>query len=455
MFIYRFVSAGPDQRRTETSDATGHVRGSYTYLDDKGVQHSVHYIAGPETGYRVLKTVKGPHLPTVFPFGRPEIIPPDFYDYSKDSDVFDTAASGHVKPGGGRPTGGRPNEGRPNAVKPGGAKPDDSKPSSKEDGVDFSKDKDQDEFNFGNKKPVRPARPGGKPTFDRPSYTDEDTDDFGDLFGENGPGTGGAVSSSDIGGTTARPSRPTSGQLPSKPGLSSDEDDGSYKPSSEDGSYKPPPTKPAFGNLPRPGGLGTTEDGSYKPLPTKPSYGDLPRPGGLGSSTSTLIPPTTSSGAKPSGFPGSNLGADYGDGYGPGKPGDAGEGSNELGGDFGLFGSETGNARPPFGTRPVIQVGATDDSCKRCAGTIVRNVGDKLFTVPPGVSVRAHVQAIDLVPISPSVPSPSEQYKAETNIGTEQLNESSNQVVSTNTTEDKDEKTDTETTIATTLVPNT
>lgn len=44
----RFVSSGPDQRRTEVSDATGHVRGSYTYLDDKGVQHAVHYIAGRE-----------------------------------------------------------------------------------------------------------------------------------------------------------------------------------------------------------------------------------------------------------------------------------------------------------------------------------------------------------------------------------------------------------------------
>lgn len=68
-------------------------------MDEKGVQHSVHYIAGPETGYRVLKNVKGPHLPTVFPFGRPDIISPDFYDdYNKDigdvGDIFGNSGSG-------------------------------------------------------------------------------------------------------------------------------------------------------------------------------------------------------------------------------------------------------------------------------------------------------------------------------------------------------------------------
>lgn len=36
--ISRFISAGPDQRRTESSDSHGNVRGSYTFLDDKGVQ---------------------------------------------------------------------------------------------------------------------------------------------------------------------------------------------------------------------------------------------------------------------------------------------------------------------------------------------------------------------------------------------------------------------------------
>nr|CAD7460472.1 unnamed protein product [Timema tahoe] len=53
---YRFTAVGPDQHRTEESDATGHVRGSYTYLDDKGVKRTTVYIAGPNIGYKVLKS---------------------------------------------------------------------------------------------------------------------------------------------------------------------------------------------------------------------------------------------------------------------------------------------------------------------------------------------------------------------------------------------------------------
>lgn len=70
----------------------------------------MHYIAGPETGYRVLKNVKGPHFPNWYPFGlnRPGYPIPDFNDDYADKnigDIFDnpkehlsTAASGHVKP---------------------------------------------------------------------------------------------------------------------------------------------------------------------------------------------------------------------------------------------------------------------------------------------------------------------------------------------------------------------
>lgn len=114
------MSAGPDHRRTESSDAKGHVRGSYTFLDDKGVTHTVHYIAGPETGYRVLKNVKAPHFPSWYPLepsrpSRPPSYPPgarptdfgeDYGDGDKNiEDIFggpqeqlSTAASGHAKP---------------------------------------------------------------------------------------------------------------------------------------------------------------------------------------------------------------------------------------------------------------------------------------------------------------------------------------------------------------------
>ncbi|XP_014371753.2 uncharacterized protein LOC106721345 [Papilio machaon] len=111
---YRFISAGPDQRRSESSDSQGNVRGSYTFLDDKGVQRTVNYIAGPGIGYRIVKNSKDPFIPPFFPT-IPSSYDPDFVngaigpsvasftpDESAGEDVFKgpdgSAASGHVKP---------------------------------------------------------------------------------------------------------------------------------------------------------------------------------------------------------------------------------------------------------------------------------------------------------------------------------------------------------------------
>ncbi|VEN64564.1 unnamed protein product [Callosobruchus maculatus] len=311
----RFVSAGPDQRRTEVSDSTGHVRGSYTYLDDKGVQHSVHYIAGPETGYRILKQVKGPHLPTVFPFGRPDIIPPDFYDYDKDyKDVFDTAASGHVRPGQ-----------RKKARPTGGGKTDTSSYDDNEVGH---------KPRFGDK--------SKKPSYDE---DEEDTGDFGDLFG------GSSTPSPRPGGDRR------GGYKPSTPKPPDSEEDGSYKPSGDDGSYNPSSTTS------RPG------DGSTR-IPEEPDRGGGGYPSGPKPSTS------------------------FEDG-----------GSSSGGDNFGLFGSETNHPKPPrpYGDGPKISVRPYDDRCPKCDDTIITNLGDSYLTVPPGVSVRAHVQAIDLLPLTPKL----------------------------------------------------
>lgn len=43
---YKFISSGPDQRRTESTGPDGITRGSFSYLDDKGVQRTTQYIAG-------------------------------------------------------------------------------------------------------------------------------------------------------------------------------------------------------------------------------------------------------------------------------------------------------------------------------------------------------------------------------------------------------------------------
>ncbi|XP_063698107.1 uncharacterized protein LOC134829046 [Culicoides brevitarsis] len=77
---YKFISAGPDQRRTETTGSDGITRGSYSYLDDEGVQRTVEYIAGPGIGYRIVSSTVGTntHLlpPTPIPaFPTPPIVP--------------------------------------------------------------------------------------------------------------------------------------------------------------------------------------------------------------------------------------------------------------------------------------------------------------------------------------------------------------------------------------------
>ncbi|KAL1491300.1 hypothetical protein ABEB36_011917 [Hypothenemus hampei] len=332
---YKFVSAGPDQRRTEVSDSTGHVRGSYTYLDDKGVQHSVHYIAGPETGYRVLKTVKDAHLPTVFPFEHPS----EFYNYpysfNDANDVFDTAASG-------RPF-------------------DDTKKKTSTktaQGSDSKKNQDYDSFNFNAEQ------------------------DFGDdLFGQGGstarpsssterPSTGSSTFRPSIGSSTFRPSTVKS--------LGEDQyDDGSYKPENEDdGSYKLEKEE---------------DDGSYKP--DKKDGGSYKS--GSGQDVAT----------KPE--DGAETDYDYEDNKSSFKP-------------------------------PILSLddqgpsrGSKTKQCDKCPSTIVTNIGYKSFRVPPGGSVRAHVQSIDLYPYETQ--SPSEALKeASRHQKREQLNKPSNDSVIVN-----------------------
>lgn len=75
---YQFTASGPDQKRVEVSDSGGRVRGSYTYVDNKGVQRTVHYVAGPNIGYKVIRKGTGPIFSSVYPYTTPEFLqPPD------------------------------------------------------------------------------------------------------------------------------------------------------------------------------------------------------------------------------------------------------------------------------------------------------------------------------------------------------------------------------------------
>lgn len=54
------MTSSPDQRRAETTGPDGITRGSYSYLDDKGVQRTVEYIAGAGIGYKIVQSTVGP-----------------------------------------------------------------------------------------------------------------------------------------------------------------------------------------------------------------------------------------------------------------------------------------------------------------------------------------------------------------------------------------------------------
>lgn len=101
---YKFITSGPDQRRSESTGADGITRGSYSYLDDKNVQRTVQYIAGPGIGYRVVQSTIGPgtHL-----LPRPAV--PEFHiPFPQSNDIVDSEGSG-FKTGGSRPFGNQNN----------------------------------------------------------------------------------------------------------------------------------------------------------------------------------------------------------------------------------------------------------------------------------------------------------------------------------------------------------
>lgn len=532
--MYRFISGGPDQRRSETKDPFGNVRGSYTFLDDKGKQHTTHYIAGPGIGYRVLKKSEEPHYPGFYPYrpfypplagstniggpgisggfggsfpSAPGLLPTeaafgagdddDDKDLSTD-DVFGAAASGHVKPtkfnngdkkkNGSKPAGGNlfvgstsstdtddgdifgglsstsatsgssfgstsssGGSGFSSTLSPGGDIFGGEGSSSSSGGIGISgagDDDDDDIFGSGNKGGGANAgsSSSGKPSstgFPRPTFPGSNSNGGNKQTGSSASGIGSASSTSG----SAKPGSSA------KPGTSDSGAGNGETDSSEDGIFD---TKP--------GGLGgaTTTNASKKPLigstasSQKPSqsssnFGDDDDDDLFGPSTNVQVgikkPSSTSSTS--SGSSSSGQGSDDDDIFGG------------LGG--GTQDKISTALKPPTATRPFssgtgggsknqylpMPTGSTSSSTKPTAtsstvfssskpqvsgggssipvptqtfgissipfpgqeihhGTIFRNIGDRYIGFPPGVAVRAHVQSIDLFPISNPNPSPGE-----------------------------------------------
>ncbi|KAI4464224.1 cuticle protein [Holotrichia oblita] len=355
---YRFAALGPDHRRTEVSDSVGNVRGSYSYKDEKGVLHAVHYIAGPNIGYRVLKNVKGPHLPTIFPFNSQDIIPGDFYDAKDaDSDVFAQAASTYVTP----------------------------KPNKDQDKYDGDSDDSFNQIDKGG------SRPGGSPSSGvRPTKPSQN------LFGGGGSGTSAGsnfgISASGSGGD--------------------DEEEELFDDLFNSGT-KPAPNRPT-----------TIRPSTYKPprrpiRPIRPTQASITtiKPQNLNSEDDSDAESNIFS-SRPSGsFGGAKPSSDE-DLFDIGASGSAAGGDDIFGptSSTNLFGggsvSRPKPPRPTRPTKPLLQFDLTGLQ-NGDSHTIITNYGDTVFTAPPGVPVRAHVQSIGLLPLLPRSPSPSAQYRAD------------------------------------------
>ncbi|XP_059613837.1 uncharacterized protein LOC132259982 [Phlebotomus argentipes] len=87
---YNFISSGPDQRRSESTGPDGIVRGSYSYLDDKGVQRTVQYIAGAGIGYKIIQSTTGPGTHNLPRPAIPElgVLSPESNDLGRDTPHF-------------------------------------------------------------------------------------------------------------------------------------------------------------------------------------------------------------------------------------------------------------------------------------------------------------------------------------------------------------------------------
>lgn len=360
------------------SDSVGNVRGSYSYKDEKGVLHSVHYIAGPNIGYRVLKNVKGPHLPTIFPFNSQDIVPSDFYEGKEsDSDGFAQAASTYVTP--------KPNK-------------------------DTS-----DEFNqISDSSTIRPTiRPAIRPTI-RPQNvfdgaTDEDEEElFDDLFNSG-------VKPAPNRPSTIKPStyRPPIRPRPSQSFTTTNKPQylgGSQgnRPSFGASGGSSDSSKPSFDGSESSFITGGLQSQANKPQSSKPGFGTA--------SDNNLF------GTKPSASTGNIFST---------KPSSSEENFFDVGSDEDVFrptSSTLYGSRPPFSAgplpqrprprptqpgKPLLQFDLSGAGEGDRYHTIITNYGDTVFTAPPGVPVRAHVQSIGLVPLYPRSPSPSEQYQAE------------------------------------------
>lgn len=420
---YKFIASAPDQRRSESTGADGITRGSYSYLDDKGLQRTVEYIAGAGIGYKIVQSSTGPgtHLSP-----RPAIPQFSASSTSTANDISDADGTGFKK-GGDSPAAYYPRRpaagGSGSLGGSGGSGGISGGFGSGESGLGSSGSGSSSGFDRptgGSGSVNRGSSPvnRGSSSVNRGSASSGKNWDKNPITGGSSGGIRGG-SSSNVNGFGSSESQRGSADGGFGGGSSESHRGGAnrYGGSGGNGDKGSSETAGFGGSSSGPNRYGSSAVGSGGSGGSSESYGSGSRGSGSGGSGSNEYGSGErdhlhSSGGHAQTKPSGNRG---GSGAGFSRPSARPTSSGSRGSSGGSYGgSSGGGSGPPYVTSNEASLAIDRNRDWTSAGrdsTIVKNVGKWYVGLPPGSAVRAHVQNIDLLPIGGRPPSPSEALR--------------------------------------------
>ncbi|XP_016985181.1 fibroin heavy chain [Drosophila rhopaloa] len=380
---YKLIASGPDHRRAESRAPDGLVRGTYSFLDDKGVQRTVEYIAGAGIGYRVVQNRIGPgtHInPSVADF---RLADPDF----RLANDFGRGAGGGLGPkGGAGAAGGSSGSGGAAGSAGGGAGR--GRTPGRPGGKDYLKPAD------GGR--VRDQGAGDAGPADEDLGPDDDSQDGDSGISTSSSGSTNFDNKEDRRGFPAGSAQRGSTRYDSG-GSGSQRGGGGSTRTSVSGSRD----RNQFGGGAG-GGSGAAGRGQGRGGIAR---GGSSRRGGGGGG----------SGGGGGGGSAASSEGDSGLGYLPPTGGSGTSAISGPGDNYHLNDDDVGSSLPPLVTanHRILEIDRDREWVQRHRdSTVIKNVGKWYVGLPPGQSVRAHVQNIDIVPLGGRIGlSPSEALR--------------------------------------------
>ncbi|KAL9908540.1 cuticular protein 73D [Glossina fuscipes fuscipes] len=356
---YKLIAAGPDHRRAESRASDGLVRGTYSFLDDKGVQRTVEYIAGAGIGYRVVQNRVGPgtHInPSVSDFRLSDT------DFRLAND-FGRGAGGGLRLGGSSSRTGSSDSETSSSPRKGS-----SSSGSSRSGVASTRD-EETEGDY-----LKTSDPNAVDPKDRTNKQDNQ------------------AHHEDTSSTNSRGNQSNNRQKTDRIGTANRQ--------RGDSKYR---------------GSGTTDREAMSERESNKITG----PRITGNRNSVGIEQHTQNTQNRNRV--SSSSSSRGSGYSYQRPSDSASSSSPSSSsafsvdNYNLNDDDVGGSLPPLITanRKILELDRERDWVERHRdSTVIKNIGKWYIGLPPGQSVRAHVQNIDIIPLGGRrVPSPSEALR--------------------------------------------